>query len=147
MWLLIRFFNPDSFELRYRRGEATIWNVVNSYREALGVFNYLSVPRVHRALIDNFNHLRDEFGRWQNQWNSDHPNDQVRFTAYWDEWIREFLQQVRLNAITTAENGITALNGMTRRDDDNGDFDDGLAEIEDLKDKIRNSAISDTGLT
>jgi hypothetical protein len=108
------------------------------------VFNYLNIPRVHRNMIGVLNNLRGEFQLYQNQWNSDNPNETINLVGYWDVWIRDFLQHFREFTIGVAERSYLALQQLAPSGDD--EFEAALVLIEDWVDEIKGSSVPDTGL-
>jgi hypothetical protein len=141
---MIRFFDVDSFITEFNNGEASIMQAVTSFRNAKAVFNYLNIPRVHRNMIGVLNNLRGEFQLYQNQWNSDNPNETINLVGYWDVWIRDFLQHFREFTIGVAERSYLALQQLAPSGDD--EFEAALVLIEDWVDEIKGSSVPDTGL-
>lgn len=74
--------------------------IVAVFRNIVGTFNYLNHATVNGYLMTTLNDLGDQFQLAETAWNAANPNDQVQLVAFWDEWIRDFLQHV----VTTARN-------------------------------------------
>ena len=139
-----RFFDVDAFASRFNNGQANIMSAVTSFRNAKAVFNYLNIPRVHRNMIGVLNNLRGEFQLYQNQWNSDNPNETINLVGYWDIWIRDFLRYFRENAVNVAERSYLRLQQLAPAGDD--EFEAALVLIEDWIEEIKGSSVPDTGL-
>lgn len=134
----------DAFATDFNNNEANIMEAVTSFRYAEAVFNYLNVPRVNRNMIGVLNNLRSEFQLYQNQWNSDNPNETINLVGYWDVWIRDFFRHFREFTVGVAERSYLALQQLAPSGDD--EFEAALVLIEDWIEELKGSSVALTGL-
>ncbi|KAJ6286653.1 hypothetical protein J3E71DRAFT_388338 [Bipolaris maydis] len=144
LWRFARFFDVDAFATDFNNNEANIMEAVTSFRYAEAVFNYLNVPRVNRNMIGVLNNLRSEFQLYQNQWNSDNPNETINLVGYWDVWIRDFFRHFREFTVGVAERSYLALQQLAPSGDD--EFEAALVLIEDWIEELKGSSVALTGL-